>query len=364
LRLWAHRGAPLLLAGAAVSLLSAQDMALPTARLVAAPRLSLPGAIDSNTPLLKDLVDGEAKVFAVTSWGGTPSLSIGSDLSELPAPSPVLFEPHPGHGVWMESVIAADDGAWYGYYHNERPAEACGRSDRFIPRLGAARSRDQGRTWEPLGVILEMPADTNACGSSNRFVLGGVGDVSVMLDDRAQDVYFFATQYVREARSQGVVVARMAWANRDEPVGRLEVWQGSAWIPPRQRESTDTSAEVDWEYPVGTPLVAPARPWHDGNSASDAYWGPAIHWNTYLERYVMLLNRAKDESFTTEGIYVSYARTLDDPNAWSEPRKIANGGGWYAQVAGLETDGTDKRAGKRARFFQTGKSEFFIEFSR
>ena len=42
-------------------------------------------------------------------------------------------------------------------------------------------------------------------------------------------------------------------------------------------------------------------------------WGPSIHWNTYLERYVMLLNRAKDESFNNEGIYVSYARTLMIP---------------------------------------------------
>jgi hypothetical protein len=106
------------------------------------------------------------------------------------------------------------------------------------------------------------------------------------------------------------------------------------------------------------------RAWHDADAAVDAFWGPSIHWNTYLERYVMLLNRARDENYNNEGIYVSYARRLDDPRAWSAPRKIMNGGGWYPQVAGLEAGGTDKQAGQRARFFLTGRSEHYIEFSR
>jgi hypothetical protein len=42
-----------------------------------------------------------------------------------------------------------------------------------------------------------------------------------------------------------------------------------------------------------------------------------------------------------------------------------SGGGWYPQVAGIETGtGTDKVAGQRARFFLTGKSEQMIEFER
>jgi hypothetical protein len=42
-----------------------------------------------------------------------------------------------------------------------------------------------------------------------------------------------------------------------------------------------------------------------------------------------------------------------------------DGGGWYPQVAGLETaSGTDKHAGQRARFFLTGRSERLIEFRR
>jgi hypothetical protein len=264
----------------------------------------------------------------------------------------------------MESVIVAEDGAWYGYYHNEWPADACGRSDRFIPRLGAARSQDRGRTWQSLGVILEMPRESHACDSNNRFVLGGVGDVSVVLDRDSRHLYFFFSQYVREREGQGVAVGRLAWADRDEPVGRMSVWQQGAWIPARVLETSEDGEPIAWEYPVGTALVSPTRPWHDGNAAADVYWGPAVHWNTYLQQYVMLTNRARDENFNADGIYISFARSLDDPAAWSDPRKIMNGGQWYAQVAGLEPDGTDKQAGQRARFFNLGRSDHYIEFSR
>jgi hypothetical protein len=324
----------------------------------------MPGSVDSNNPIVRDLVDGQSRLFVMTSWGGTPSLSMGSDLDHLPAAVPVVFDPHPGHGVWMESVVVADDGTWYGYYHNEWPAADCGRDDRFIPRLGAARSTDRGRTWHPLGVILQTPLDSHACASSNRFVLGGVGDVSVMLDARGQDLYFFFSQYVRDPDAQGIGVARLAWADRDAPAGRLSIWQRGAWIPPRSDERSDVSDEAVWDYPVGSALVPPSQPWHDGHAAADVYWGPSVHWNTYLEQYVMLMNRARDESFNADGIYVAFAPSLDDPGAWSAPKKIMNGGQWYAQVAGLEPDGTDKRAGQRARFFNLGRSDYFIEFVR
>jgi hypothetical protein len=90
-----------------------------------------------------------------------------------------------------------------------------------------------------------------------------------------------------------------------------------------------------------------------------------VHWNTYLDQYVMLLNRAKDENFGTEGIYVSYAPSLSVPEQWTPPQKLMDGGEWYPQVVGVELGtGTDRLAGKRARFFLTGKSDRMIEFER
>jgi hypothetical protein len=78
----------------------------------------------------------------------------------------------------------------------------------------------------------------------------------------------------------------------------------------------------------------------------------------------MLLNRAKDIHWSQEGIYISYATRLDDPSAWSKPRRLIVGGQWYPQVLGLENWGTDKIAGGTARFFMSGQSDYLIRFLR
>ena len=330
----------------------------PSARLVAAPRIVMPGSVDSNVPLAWDGGDGVPRLSAFASWGGVPALLAGASLDSMQRIADVAFDPHPGHGIWIESVIPDESGAWYGYYHHEVPADVCGRPDRSIPRVGAARSLDRGLTWENLGIVLEAPPGSQACGSANRYVIGGVGDVSGMLDRDGQNLFLFFSQYSRERSMQGVAVARMAWADRDAPVGKMTGSQGGAWIPGSQ-------GERGWEYPSGTSIVPVSKPWHDADGAVDAFWGPSIHWNTYLERYVMLLNRAKNESYNTDGIYVSYSDVLDDPSGWSAPQKILNGGEWYPQVAGLEAgSGTDRQAGQRARFFMTGRSAHYIEFQR
>ena len=98
----------------------------------------------------------------------------------------------------------------------------------------------------------------------------------------------------------------------------------------------------------------------------DAFWGPSVHWNTYLQQYVMLLNRARGVGWAQEGIYVSFSEDLADPRSWSRPSKVLEGGAWYPQVMGLDDGlkGTDKLAGQRARFFMGGVSEYEIAFSR
>jgi hypothetical protein len=263
----------------------------------------------------------------------------------------VAFASHPGHGVWFEAIVPEDDGTWYAYYHHERPADACGRPDRQLPRIGAMRSSDRGLTWDDLGIVLDAPPGSEACESSNRFVLGGVGDVTAALDADSRDVYLYFSQYSREASVQGIAVARLAWSDRDEPGGKASIWRDGAWIPDAQLS--------------GTPLVRATQPFHDRASINDVFWGPSIHWNTYLEAYVMLMNRAKDDRFGQDGVYISYSRTLSDPAQWSTPVKVLSGGSWYPQVIGTESGmGSDRLAGKHARFFMTGRSDRFIEFER
>ena len=333
----------------------------PEAWLLPAPRIELPSIIDSSNPFIWDRVDGVLRLFVMTSWGGVPVQSSGADFDRLRRDGEVQFSKHPGHGVWMEAIVPDDSGAWYGYYHHERPADLCGRPDRQLPRIGAMRSPDNGATWTDLGIVLDAPPGSEACDSGNRFVLGGVGDVTAALDRDHRDVYLYFSQYGREGVSQGIAAARIAWADRDAPAGKAMIWNGGVWLPATE----DPDRDLGWRYPPGTPLVASPKPFHDASAVNDVFWGPSIHWNTYLERYVMLMNRAKDEVFGEEGIYVSFSPTLADPSQWSAPKKILSGGEWYPQVIGSENgSGTDRTAGRRARFFMMGKSTRMIEFQR
>ena len=332
--------------------------------------MTLPGGVDSNSPAIWDLEDGLNKLFVLTSTNGAPSLSDGTTLTRLSAAQPVAFTSHPGNGLWMESIVTDDVGTWYGYYHNENPAILCDRPDRAIARIGAARSTDRGRTWEDLGIIIEATPESVACNSTNRYVIGGVGDLSVMLDENKNDVYIFFSQYQAAITAQGVAVARLKWADRDRPSGRVMVWNNGAWLHAHlnRTPTRDVLGDVKrvWvEYPIGTPLVATTQAWHDADQKVDAFWGPSVSWNSAIQQYVMLLNRAKDENFTQEGIYVSFAPSLDDPKLWSAPVKILSGGKWYPQVIGLGPGtGTDKFSDATARLFISGRSDYTITFSR
>jgi hypothetical protein len=359
-----HRWAVWVVCAMTIVTLGAQQERAPGVRLIAAPRLSVPAAVDSNVAMTWDLVDGAWQLFAFPSSSGIPLRLSGPSLDALQQ-RPLEIVGHPGHGIWFESIIPDESGAWYGYYHHEVPAYECGRPDRSIPRIGSARSVDHGATWHDLGVMLEAPPGSAACGSANRYVIGGVGDVTAVLAPGATDLFLYYSQYSRTPAEQGVMVARLAWADRDSPTGKVAIWNNGAWLPGRNTRQTTDDMPAAWEFPTGTPLVPVTQPWHDRDGAVDAFWGPSIHWNTYLERYVMLVTRAKNEHYNNEGIYVSFSNDVGDPRAWTAPRKILDGGAWYPQVAGLDmATGSDRQAAQRARFFMTGRSEHYIEFSR
>jgi len=330
------------------------------ARLIPAPSIQFTGAVDSSSPVVWDQIDGSPALLVVTSTAGQPSRAIGEDVSHLGDPEAVQLEPWPLGGVWMEAVIPDISGAWYGFYHNELNAEICGDVQKAFPRIGAARSEDQGATWTNLGIIFEASPDTFACDTMNTYFVGGVGDFTAMLDADRRDIYIYFSQYGREASQQGIGVARLPWADADEPVGKLTVWNDGVWLPPEAVE--DENGGLRWVYPPATPIMPTKMPWHTGNIV-DEFWGPSIHWNDWLHQYVMLLNRARDDTFAQEGIYVSFNTRLDAPNDWSAPVKIIDGGGWYPQVVGLEPSrGTDRWAGQVSRFFTSGGSDYLIEF--
>jgi hypothetical protein len=339
---------------------------VPTASLVRASTITLTGRVDSNSPAVWDRVDGRDLLHVFTSFDGFPSLAVGTAVQRLGAAQRVALTGFEGGGYWLEAVVKDVDGTLYGYYHNERPATECGDESKVVPRIGAARSTDHGQTWEHLGILVESSRLTFDCDTVNKYFVGGVGDMSVMLDPESKDLYIFYSEYSREVSSQGVGVARLLWADRDDPAGKVSIWRSGTWRPAREVRQMlgDGTTRIRHIYPSATPLFPTTDSWHDGNRSTDAFWGPSIHWNTYLQQYVILLNRAKNAVFDTEGIYVSFSPVLHDPSQWSAPQRILKGGSWYPQVIGIDAAGSDKIAGEWARFFLTGRSDYIIQFSR
>jgi hypothetical protein len=339
-----------------------QSLPVPTARLLPSPTLTIPALTDSNSPVVWELLQGQPRMFVFASEAGQTTRIEGPDLSRLSVRGLVGHDGHPGHGVWMEGIVPDVDGTWYGYYHHEQPAEVCGERRRTIPRIGAARSNDFGTTWQDLGIILEAPRSSEDCASANEYFVGGVGDFSVMLDHEQQYLYIFFTQYASSESVQGVSVARMTWADRDSPEGKLSVWlRNQTWVRTRTVAVHEGARYV---YPAGMPIYRVSESWH-GSPSVGAFWGPSVHWNRYLQQYVMLLNRAQDSAWTQEGVYVAFTPQLSDPGSWSIPERLIAAGTWYPQVIGTEIGwGTDREAGERARFFLGGKSQYLIQFVR
>ena len=341
---------------------------VPTASLLRTPSVELTGEVDSNSPVLKMIVDGEATVVVFTSWGGTPHRASGPSLSNLSPAIPVYISGAPDGGIWIEAVIAADDRTLYGFYHNERAPARCRSMTRTAPRIGAMRSTDAGVTWTNLGILIQASPLTFDCNTLNTYLVGGVGDFSATLDSESRYVYLYFSQYGASPQKQGVAAARFLWTDRDAPVGKTEIWT-NLWVPARPRAgellfSGSDERGVTWGMSPPTPIFPTVEPFHDGDTRVDVFWGPSIHWNTYLERYVMLVNKAKDESFGEEGSYISYNADLADPMGWSPPVRIMKGGVWYPQVVGLEDDGGDASAGQVARFFSGGRSDYLLYFDR
>lgn len=330
-----------------------------TVRLVPAPLATLPGSVDSNSPALWS--SGASALVVFTSAEGWPQRSDGPSLLALGTPSPVTIDPQPAGGTWMEAVVRDSRGVIYGFYHNESEQDGCG-DNLFQPRIGAARSLDDGVNWQDLGTIWES-SDGRQCNTTNPYVTGGVGDFSVMLDADQQFLYLFYSAYGGPVSGQGVAVARMAWGDRDAPTGALASWRDGAWVRPNIVQVSES--EFVWFYPTGTPIFPARLSWHSDDGRADAFWGPSIHWNTHLGRYVMLLSHADTVGYSQEGIYITSAPSLEDPLAWSTPERILAGGSWYPQVMGLEPGvGNDKVAGRSARFYMAGTSDALIEFER
>jgi hypothetical protein len=308
-----------------------------------APHFSFPDSTDSNSPALWA---GDT-LFLFNSCSGVRRSS-GADLFNLKKIiTPELDNFADGY-YWIESTWKDEDGTIYAWYHNE-PQGICPGNNLTAPRIGAAVSYDNGRTFKNLGFIIET-RDTINCNAKNGFDAGGNGDFSVLPDSAREYFYFYFSIYAGDISEQGVAVARMRFVDRQAPVNKVWKWREGGWNEPGLKGRA-------------TPIFPASKNWAE--AATDAFWGPSIHWNTHINRYVILLNRAKGPpGYAQEGIYVTFNPDIADPFGWTTPARIFNGGTWYPQVMGIDSTRkeTDKIAGRVARLFIGGASEWEILF--
>jgi len=337
-----------------------------------APLIQMPGVenpeqgyhheVDSNSPAHWD-----GDTFYLFNSFEHPWRSSGPDLFHLSAPVSVhLGKVDDKLSIWIESTWKDEDGTLYGAYHFE-PDAACVSNNHLptVPKMGWVRSVDDGLNWEDLGFILAADPGAVRCGTESPWDAGGYGSAVAFLDQKKEHFYFFAESYDSRFPEQGIWTARMRYADRNSPSGKVWKWHGGNWSEP------GLGGHV-------TPIFPAETDYHrkDGRM----FWGPAVHWNTYLNMYVMTLNHAIDTVLTQDGIYISLNPDLSAPRGWTQPSKIldragiqkATAGamvhpvirenGWYAEVIGTGKGETDKRVGRSGRLFMAGLSRLEVIF--
>ena len=311
-----------------------------------APEAVMPSQVDSNSPAY--WLNDELRL--INSTGGGPVVSRGQDQFHEGITQKVWFTPAPKMPTWIEAVWMDSNGILFGWYHQEDHG-VCPGTTLAVPRIGAAISYDGGSSFVDLGIVLAS-GDPIDCGAQNGYFAGGHGDFSVVPDRSATFLYFLFSNYGGARRGQGVAIARMSVADRFTPVGRVTKYFAGNWDQPGVGGSV-------------TPIFHARVAWQRADT--DAFWGPSVHWNTYLGTYVMLLNHSCcTPGWPQKDVRVAFNPDLANPSGWSMPKNIVEGGAaaWYPQVLGLGPEGTDSVAGRIARLYMYGRSYARIIFHK
>ncbi len=301
-----------------------------------APLIRMPGVpeVDSNSPLHWD----GGTLYLFNSFRH-PWRTSGPDLEHLSNRiSTKLGKTNDTLPLWLEATYKDDNGTLYGACHFE-PHTVC-FSDSHLPtapRIGWLRSLDNGATWEDLGFVIYADPCRIRCGTPGLKYAGGTGNFVFLPDRQKQFFYFYATSYDPEFAEQGVFAARMPYADRNKPSGKVMKWHNGAWSEPGLKGHV-------------TPLF-PATP---------MFRAPSIHWNTWLGMYVMVLSRK-------QGIFIAFNRDLSRPLGWSKPVPLLDGktlssGHSHPQIVGTGKGETDTVCGRTCRIFLAGTSSLEIQF--
>jgi hypothetical protein len=302
-----------------------------------------PGVSDSSSPV--HWKNGQLIVF---NSDGMPIRSEGTAVTNLRRARAVILNTYVNHPLWIEATHVEPNGTIYAWYHHE-VYSYCADNYLTAPEIGMMVSYDDGRRFFDLGIIMTS-GEFSDCNAENGYFAGGNGDFSVLLDEEKKYFYIYYSNYAGPLSSQGIAVARLAYEDRNEPVGRVWKSYGGEWNEPGLGGFSEAAfpAKVSWT-----------------RADADAFWGPSLHFNTYLNKYVMLMNRACCEpGWPPEGIYISYSSDLGNPQSWSPPQRILENVGWYPMVIGQGFEETDKRAGRNVRLFVGSDSRWSLTFRR
>ncbi len=307
----------------------------------------MPALVDSNSPVF--WWQGNLRMF---NSGGYPMVSEGIDQFLMYTTDPVELDSQAPVPLWIEAVHLDDDGRLFAWYHHE-PGGVCPGRSLTAPRIGALVSDDGGRTFRDLGIVLEDGYAPD-CDAKNGFFAGGHGDFSVIPNRDRTFLYFIFTNYSGPLSEQGIVMARLPYEERLNPLGKVQKYFNGEWTEPGLggRVTAILPARAGWE-----------------TATADSFWGPSIHWNSHLEKYVVLMNRSCcDTGWPQSGIWAVFIDFLADPATWSTPTEILTDlpfrPAWYPQVIGLGANETDSVAGEKARLWIKGISSWELTFSR
>jgi len=327
---------------------------------------------DSNTPAVWD--GGVLKAFISEGAGGIGSGEYGGVKRYIPfaagiegtAGTPVTVTSDRSYldddtpqtnGYWLEGVISYG-GSLYGCGHAEKWVASGTKIHVFV---GFLKSTNGGVTWTDIGggPIIDTPSGSDKSGGVDMgyYFIGGNGDCSMMID--GSYLYFIWSQYGATAANQGIAMGRLPLANIDAPQGFVQKWYNGSW----------SEAGVGGQT---TPLIPNEGDCYGDFDDRDYYWGPSIHYNQHLSKWIAIFTRANSTSFKQSGAgqnnYWSYTNSLSNPS-WSTPQAFSYPGGyagdWYPVNNGLEDGvGTDKLSGQQARIFANGVSNYYAWWYR
>ncbi len=284
---------------------------------------------------------------------------------------------------WMESVYRhPQSGVLTGLYHlEEGPYVQCPAPNErpylSVPHIGLARSRDNGRSWENLGIIISDGSFAISCDSPVRFFAGGVGDPSMAVGPDSVHAYIAFTDYTGDdPTSQGIQLARIALADLDAPLNadgtsKAMRWHNGAWQGPGLQGTPGPRVGQRWEpakLAQATPLLPPARSWLRADGGG--YWGPSLSWNTHVGAFMLLLNKVSGaKAFDADGNYLTFVPRMAAPAPVpATPIRLDTlpGGpapAWYVQALGdPRSKGTSSLTGQDARLFLGEHSHLLLRF--